>query len=67
MKLVHMLAFALVIIGAVNWGLVGLADIDLVQAIFRNAPAMVQMTYVLVGLSGVYMLIMHKTDSRLRK
>ncbi|BAO92652.1 DUF378 domain-containing protein [Caballeronia cordobensis] len=48
---------ALVIIGALNWGLVGLANVDLVVALFGAGTAGARIVYVLVGLAGIVMLI----------
>jgi uncharacterized protein len=50
------LAHALVIIGALNWGLVGAFSFDLVAAIFGDATAVTRVIYVLVGLSALYAL-----------
>ena len=43
-------------IGALNWGLIGAFKLDLVQTILGTSPALVQLTYIVVGLSGLYML-----------
>lgn len=51
------IAGALVVIGALNWGLVGLANFDLVAAIFGAGSAGARIVYVLVGLAGIVMLI----------
>ncbi|GEL76884.1 DUF378 domain-containing protein [Tenuibacillus multivorans] len=51
------LALALVIIGAVNWGLIGFFQFDLVAAIFGGQEAALsRVVYALVGLSGLYCL-----------
>jgi uncharacterized membrane protein YuzA (DUF378 family) len=50
------IAFVLVIIGAVNWGLVGLFQIDLVNSIFGSISWLATIVYVLVGLAGLYMI-----------
>ena len=47
-------AVVLMIIGALNWGLVGLFKFDLVAAIFGDMSALSRIVYVLVGLSGLY-------------
>ncbi len=54
MKEVDWLAYVLVTVGAINWGLVGAFRLDLVQTILGTSPALVQLTYILVGLSGLY-------------
>jgi uncharacterized membrane protein YuzA (DUF378 family) len=49
-------AWVLVIVGAVNWGLVGLLSFDLVAAIFGSMTAASRIVYVLVGIAGLYFL-----------
>lgn len=48
------LTLILVIIGAINWGLVGLFDFDLVAAIFGDMSSISRVIYTIVGLSGIY-------------
>ena len=48
----------LVIVGAINWGLVGLLDFDLVNVIFGSISWLATVVYVLVGLAGIWELIM---------
>lgn len=50
------IAFILVVIGAINWGLVGFFDYNLVSAIFGDGT-LTRVIYALVGVSGLYMLI----------
>lgn len=54
MKSLHWTVLLLVIVGAVNWGLVGLFQFDLVAALFggQSAP-LSRLVYTLVGVSGV--------------
>ena len=49
----HMLAWILLIIGGLNWGLVGAADLDLVQLILGGVPWLADLVYILVGLSAL--------------
>lgn len=49
-------AWVFVMIGAVNWGLVGAFKLDLLMTIFGTSPVLVQLVYILVGLSGLYWL-----------
>lgn len=58
MTTVDWLAWLFVIVGAVNWGLVGLANMNLVTAILNSWPTLVQIVYILIGLSGLYLLWM---------
>jgi uncharacterized membrane protein YuzA (DUF378 family) len=59
-KKVDVLAGALVVVGAVNWGLVALAEFDLVAAVFGlnfgETNAVTRVVYGLVGLSGAWLL-----------
>lgn len=48
----------LLIIGGVNWGLVGLFDLDLVATLFGEGSALSRVIYVAVGLSALYSLYM---------
>ena len=47
---------ALVLIGAINWGLIGIFDWDLVAAIFGDFSLISRAIYIAVGLAGVWML-----------
>ena len=51
-------ALALVIIGALNWLLVGLFHFDLVAALFGPTSVISRIVYVLVGLAGIYSLVL---------
>lgn len=50
-------AWIFVIIGALNWGLVGLFKFDVVQVIFSTSPILGRVIYVLVGAAGLYWLV----------
>lgn len=49
------LSFILVIVGGLNWGLVGLLGFDLVAALFGEMSALSRIVYSLVGLAAVYL------------
>jgi len=51
---IDFVALLLVIIGGLNWGLVGLFDFDLVQAILGGIPILARLVYVLVAIAAVY-------------
>lgn len=57
MKLVSKIAFLLVIIGALNWGLVGLFNLDLVALLFGAGSLLSRIVYILVGVSAVYAVL----------
>lgn len=50
-------AIGLVVIGALNWGLVGLFNYDLVAALFGPLSAISRAVYILVALSGLYLVV----------
>ena len=52
-------ALTLVIIGAVNWGLIGIFKRDLVNLIFGNMTWMSRVIYTLIGISGLYLLSLY--------
>ena len=54
----YWIATVLVIIGALNWGLVGFFNWNLVDALLGSWPAVARTVYALVGLAGVYELVM---------
>jgi uncharacterized protein len=56
MRWVNIVTLILVIIGGLNWGLVGIADLDLVAAIFGEDFIISRIIYVLVGLSALYQI-----------
>jgi uncharacterized membrane protein YuzA (DUF378 family) len=49
------LAVVLVIVGGLNWGLVGILDFDLVATIFGDMSVLSRIVYALVGLAAVYL------------
>lgn len=59
-KMMHMESFLLVIIGGLNWGLIGLFGFNLVEAILGFSPLLERIVYVLVGLAAIYLLATHK-------
>ncbi len=64
-----MLAFVLAMIGALNWGLIGLGSIaqfngNLVNMIFGSLPIVESLVYILVGASAVFLIVAHKRDCK---
>ena len=56
------IALVLVIIGGLNWGLVGLFNWNLVEAVFGAVSWLMKLVYILVGLSALYMLYFLSKD-----
>lgn len=58
MKALNITAQILMVIGALNWGLIGLFDFNLVAALFGADSILSNLVYILVGLAGLYGLYM---------
>ena len=54
MKVLDTVALILIIVGALNWGLIGLFKFDLVAAIFGEMSILSRIIYSLVGVSGLW-------------
>ncbi len=56
-KYIKIITYVLVIIGALNWGLIGVFDFDLVATLFGEMTYLTRVIYSLVGLSGIVSVI----------
>jgi uncharacterized membrane protein YuzA (DUF378 family) len=56
MKFVGTLALVLVVIGGINWGLVGFFDYNLVDSIFGVGSVLARVVYAVVGLAALWVL-----------
>lgn len=54
MRILNSIAEVLMIIGAINWGLVGIFDFNLVAAIFGAGNWFTSLVYIVIGLAGLY-------------
>jgi len=57
MRIVNYVTLALLIVGGVNWGLIGLFNFDLVAALFGEMSALSRVVYTVVGASALWQLI----------
>ncbi len=64
MKALHMLAFILLFVGGLNWGLIALFNLNLVNSILGSAPSIEKIVYILVGASAVYIMATHMSDCK---
>ncbi len=64
-KLLHMVTFLLMVVGALNWGLVGLLNVNLVSMVVGSWPTLEKLVYILVGVSAVYVLATHMNDCKI--
>ncbi|WP_294350435.1 DUF378 domain-containing protein [uncultured Clostridium sp.] len=56
MKILDIIAFILVLVGAINWGLIGFFEFDLVATLFGEMTTFSRIVYGLVGIAGLYCL-----------
>ena len=56
MKYLNIITLLLIIVGGINWGLVGAFQFNLVEALFGAMPPLPAVIYILVGLSALYQI-----------
>jgi len=61
MYILRIIAYILVIVGAINWGLIGFFGFDLVAAIFGEMSGFSRIIYGLVGVSAIILLLTHRS------
>ena len=54
MKVIDTIALVLIIIGAINWGLIGIFNFNLVDTLFGTMSVLSRIIYTLVGISGLW-------------
>jgi len=59
MKFLDLVTFVLVIIGALNWGLIWIFDFNLVTYIFGEMLTLINLIYTLVGVSALIQIILY--------
>ena len=57
MQTLQKIALVLTIIGAINWGLIGIFDFNLVAAIFGDATVLSRIIYTIVGICGLINIV----------
>ncbi len=64
MKKLDVLAAMLLVVGGLNWGLVGLFKFDLVAALLGNASVASAVIYTVVGMCAIYQIVQWKSIQR---
>lgn len=64
MKTLDVVAAVLLVVGGLNWGLVGAAEFDLVATLFGTMSLLSRVVYVLVGVAAVYQALQWKAIQR---
>jgi len=63
MKSLHAITFILLVVGGLNWGLVGInPDWNLVNMLLGSWPTVESIVYILVGLSAIFEVVGHKSN-----
>lgn len=68
-KWIHMISWILIIVGGLNWGLIGLGGFaggnwNLINLILGTMPQLEWLVYILVGLAAVYEAVKHKGNCK---
>ncbi len=64
MKGLHYVSFLLVVVGALNWGLIAFFNFNLVSTIFGAGTVLEKIVYAAVGVSAVFLFATHKGDCK---
>lgn len=67
MRALSIISMILVVVGAINWGLIGVFDFNLVSWLFGEVSGLTRLVYILVGLAGLYGIVMLITLSESRE
>lgn len=62
---IHLLTFILLVIGGLNWLLVGLFGWDIGEIFGGQVAAISRIVYILVGLSAIYEMVTHKNNCKI--
>ena len=66
MKVIDTIVLILIIIGAVNWGLLGFFEFDLVASIFGDMSTFARIVYGIMGIAGLYSISFFAKDKFLK-
>ena len=60
MRVVDIIAMILLIFGGLNWGLVGVADFNVIMWVFIAMPHVQHLIYILMGLAAIWKIVFYK-------
>ncbi len=67
MKVIDTIALVLIIIGAINWGLVGIFNFNLVDSLFGQNSFLSMLIYIVVGIAGLINIMLFFTDLNIKE
>jgi uncharacterized membrane protein YuzA (DUF378 family) len=65
MKALHCVAFILLVVGGLNWLLIGIGDWNVVMMVLGSIPMLEKLVYILVGLSAIFEVVTHKKNCKM--
>lgn len=54
--IINLVAIILLVIGGINWGLIGLLNLNVIYSIFGSVPLLERLIYILIGLAAAYVI-----------
>lgn len=67
LKILNVISLLLVVVGAINWGLIGFFKLDLVSMLFGDMSALTRIIFALVGIAGLYSIAFFNRVSESRE
>lgn len=67
LKILNVISLLLVVVGAINWGLIGFFKFDLVSMLFGDMSALTRIIFALVGIAGLYSIAFFNRVSESRE
>ncbi len=67
LKTLNVISLLLVVVGAINWGLIGFFKLDLVSMLFGDMSALTRIIFALVGIAGLYSIAFFNRVSESRE
>ena len=65
MKALHFVAFILLVVGGLNWLLIGLGDWNVVERVLGSVPMLEKLIYILVGVAAILEVVTHKKNCKM--
>lgn len=64
MKWINTLAMVLLVFGGLNWGLVGVADFNIIMWVFIAMPKVQHLIYILIGIAAIWKIVVREGSRR---
>lgn len=67
MRVLCIISCVLLIIGGLNWGIIGVTNFNVLEAIFGQGSVLTSVIYTLVGISAIYSLVTWSQEKKMKK